>query len=325
VSTLTDRYVTAVTRRLPEDSRADVGRELRATIGDTVDARPPGTPGEEAERRALEALGDPERLAARYSGAPQHLIGPAVYPHYVRVLRVVLLVVPVVAGSLALLGVALDEPDTVGQGVTRVLAAVFTGLLQAAFWVTVVFAVIERVADERLRAGMAAPRWTVDRLEEERPEREFPVAGSVVGIVAALVGATLLTMERLNPRIGDAGAPLFRPELWDFWMWWFAGLLVASALLEVAKVRVGHWTVPLALVNLAVDALFTVPLVRLLVTDGLFDPAGTAALREQLGWDSGPVSLTTLAVVVALAGAWSAVAPFVSVARRHRLAPPVTR
>ncbi|HYN29435.1 MAG TPA: hypothetical protein VES95_06145 [Dermatophilaceae bacterium] len=323
MSTLTDRYVAAVTRRLPDGSREDVGRELRATIADTVDGRPPGTALEQAERGALEELGDPERLAARFSDAPQHLIGPTVYPHYLRVMRIVLVVVPAVATLLALLGIVLDEPATVGEGILRVLGAVATGFVQAAFWTTLVFAVMERVADEQLRAG-AAPRWTVDRLEEEPGEREFPVAGSVVGIVGALVGATLLTMERLNPRIGESGASLFRPELWDLWMWWFAGLLVASALLEVAKVRVGHWTVPLAAVNLAIDLLVTVPLVWLLATGGLFDPAGTAALRDLLGWESGPVSLVGLAVVVAVAGGWSALAPFVAVARRHAAFPPTT-
>ncbi len=38
-ATLTDRYVYAVTRSLPESQRADIDKELRASIADAVDAR----------------------------------------------------------------------------------------------------------------------------------------------------------------------------------------------------------------------------------------------------------------------------------------------
>ena len=38
-TTLTDRYVWAVLRSLPEAQRADIDRELRGTIADTIDAK----------------------------------------------------------------------------------------------------------------------------------------------------------------------------------------------------------------------------------------------------------------------------------------------
>ncbi|MFC7484261.1 permease prefix domain 1-containing protein [Luedemannella flava] len=66
--TLTDRYVDATLRRLPERQRADIERELRASIEDAVEARVDG--GEDpadAERAVLTGLGDPARLAAGYS------------------------------------------------------------------------------------------------------------------------------------------------------------------------------------------------------------------------------------------------------------------
>ena len=37
--TLTDRYVWAVLKSLPEAKRADIDRELRASIADDIDAR----------------------------------------------------------------------------------------------------------------------------------------------------------------------------------------------------------------------------------------------------------------------------------------------
>ena len=59
-ATLTDRYVEATLRRLPEGQRPDIERELRASIADAVDGRV------EAGRRTgrcgaavLTELGDP--------------------------------------------------------------------------------------------------------------------------------------------------------------------------------------------------------------------------------------------------------------------------
>ena len=63
--TLTDRYVWAVLKSLPEAKRADIDRELRATIADDVEAREAdGRDAAAAEREALAELGDPARLAA---------------------------------------------------------------------------------------------------------------------------------------------------------------------------------------------------------------------------------------------------------------------
>src|SRR3546814_3153315 len=67
---LTDRYVAAVLRALPEDKRADIEKELRTSIADAIDARTEtGEPAAEAERAVLQELGDPARLAAGRSEA----------------------------------------------------------------------------------------------------------------------------------------------------------------------------------------------------------------------------------------------------------------
>ena len=67
-TTLTDRYVAAVMRQVPDRQRADIERELRAAIGDDTDARTErGATAQDAEYAALRELGDPARLAARYA------------------------------------------------------------------------------------------------------------------------------------------------------------------------------------------------------------------------------------------------------------------
>src|SRR5262245_64492392 len=98
-TTLTDRYVDATLRRVPARQRPDIERELRASIADAVDDRlEAGGDPAEAEEAVLTDLGDPARLAAGYADRPLHLIGPAFFLDYTRLLRALLVtVVPAVA------------------------------------------------------------------------------------------------------------------------------------------------------------------------------------------------------------------------------------
>ncbi|MFB8768399.1 permease prefix domain 1-containing protein [Nocardiopsis alba] len=144
-TTLTDRYVWTVTRHLGAEAGPDVARELRASIRDRVEAGiEAGNDPATAEREALTELGDPETLAREYGELPRHLIGPALYPDYVRLLRALLAILAPLA--LALLFVDRFESGAGGLGEIGVEAAVVlvTVTVHVAFWTTLVFAIIER-------------------------------------------------------------------------------------------------------------------------------------------------------------------------------------
>jgi len=60
---LTDRYVGATLRSIPEKQRADIEAELRASIGDEIDARvESGEDEESAEQEVLTALEMPRQV-----------------------------------------------------------------------------------------------------------------------------------------------------------------------------------------------------------------------------------------------------------------------
>jgi hypothetical protein len=68
---LTDRYVWAAARTIPETQRAEFDRELRERIGDQIDALVDhGRSHADAERSVLHDLGDPAALAAGYVDRP---------------------------------------------------------------------------------------------------------------------------------------------------------------------------------------------------------------------------------------------------------------
>ena len=216
-------------RSLPEAQRADIDRELRGTIADTIDAKvESGTKPDAAERETLTELGDPYKLAWGYADRPLHLIGPALFPDYIRLLRVlyfvVLPIVVVVVFLSLLLAKSLD-----GESLAGAFGAIWPTAIGVAvhlgFWTTLVFAVLERTTPQ----GRPLTKWDPSTLPQ------LPVAGTIktIDTGAALVWLTiyivvLVGQQFFSPLLTAAGDPLpvIDPALWSFWLPYFIGLAV---------------------------------------------------------------------------------------------------
>lgn len=298
---LTERYVHAVTRRLPEDQRVDVAEELRGTIADRLDAlaaERPGLDGTALERAALEELGDPDQLAAGYTGRRLQLIGPELYPAYERLLKLVLLTaVPAVTVVLAVIDALAG--DSLGEVVGAAAWMAFTLVVQIAFWVTLVFVLVERGGgSDDVRSSLG--EWTPDRLPE-LPERRGSLSDLVASVVwLGLMGAAIVWQQFRSP-LGDGGesVPLLDPDLWTFWLPLVLAVLVAEIGFEIVKYRAGRWSTGFAVVNVVLGAVFAAPVVYLAATDRLLDPAAVAEIQE--GWSAFDAGATnTVVIVVAL-------------------------
>jgi hypothetical protein len=300
---LADRYVHAATRGLPEEQRDDVADELRGSIGDRVEAlldEQPGLTPEEAEHAALVELGEPERMAAGYTGRSLQLIGPELFPSYVRTLKGILLVVPVVAAVVATVD-ALAGGD-VGSVVGGATWTAYSVAVQIAFWVTAVFALVERGSDDDVRESVGAV-WTPDRL----PEPTRTDRGSVSDLVAALVflwlfGVAVVWQQRNPPVPYDGGeVPALDPELWSFWLPLVLVLVVAEMVFEVVKYRAGGWSVRLATANTVLGAVFAAPMVYLAASDRLLNPEAVTGLQEQWsGFDPEVVGIVVVLSAVVI-------------------------
>ncbi len=275
-ASLTDRYVTAVLTGVPEDQRAEVEARLRGAIGEAVDTRVAG--GEapaNAERAALTELGDPMRVSAGYSGRPLHLIGPAFYPDYVRLLKLLLaIIVPIVGVAVGMAtAVAGAEPwDVVAAG----FGSAFSVAVQVAFWVTLVFAIIERSGSKPRVPAM----WDLDDLPD-LPDRRISLGGTVGSVAGLSVLIWFLLWQPGYQESFDPGGPtipILDPALSQFWIPFLVAVLLASIALEIVKYLKGHWTLPLAAVNTVLSLAFAIPAIVLLRADQLFNPAFLSAI-----------------------------------------------
>lgn len=304
MASLTDRYVHAVTEQLPAAQRADIARELRGTIEDTLTARAavePELSPLEVERRTLIELGPPARLAESYRGEGRALIGPRYYPAWKRTLTTVISVVsPLVAVVMLVLGILGEEPlaDIIGG----VLSGLVGSALQIAFWVTLGFAIAERTQSGS--DGLEA----LDTHDDDWDPDDLPVpqARQVTwgdAIFTLLANAFLLAVLLLPWRIGGSIAGQEVGQVFTdtaYALRWVLVVSVAVSLLAgIIVLARGQWSWSTAIVNAVGNLLFAAPIVWL------------ASREDLIAWDTFPTRWVTDSGVIEVnrpATMWAVVA-----------------
>ncbi|MCU7726850.1 permease prefix domain 1-containing protein [Actinoplanes sp. KI2] len=263
MTSLVDRYVYTALRRVPEQQRADIDRELRASIADAVDARvDAGAERDAAVEATLTELGDPDRLADSYAGRSGYLIGPALFPPWRR-LTVTLLstVLPLVVAVLVVLEVL--DGSTFGEVIGTAVTTTLTVGVQMLFWTTLIFAIIERTgtAKDKLRVA-----WSVKDLPKYEPSG-MPVAQLAMSLVWPVLLIAALVWQQFT-----LGVPVLDPANWSFWWPYFIVVLLLQCAYQVWVWRLGTWNRTVTLVNAVLQLAGAVPLVWLLATDRFFNP-----------------------------------------------------
>ncbi|MDF0514555.1 permease prefix domain 1-containing protein [Agromyces sp. H3Y2-19a] len=317
-NTLTDRYVWAAARSVPEAQRDELERELRERIGDASDALvEQGRTPADAEHAALTALGDPAALAAEYVGRPLQLIGPRYFLVWWRLLKFLLAVVLPIAVAAVTLGQLLSGAD-VDEVIGSAVASAFSIAVHLGFWTTLVFAILERTPAAAGQRGIDL-EWKPEMLPQIAEDgRTNRLVDLVASLVLLGIFGVLLVMQQFGLPWVDAlsSMPLLDPALWSFWLPYFLVLIVLEAAFAVA-VYLRGWTWGLAGANLVLGAAWVVPGLWLYATGQLFNPAAL----EAVGWpwgDAGEV-IAPIAVVVVIAGAaWDVIDGFIKAARSQQ-------
>lgn len=297
------RYVAAVLREVPAARREAAEREVRAVVAAAVAGHE--TEGAAAVRAALTELGDPTVLARRYGATPRFLIGPALYRTWARVLRALLAVLVPLVLVVVLVVNLWDADEGAAQAVLDALSAALETGVMVAFWVTVVFAILERTGAAR-RSERAEQDWSVDDLPPVRPRRQISAAEVVVSLVflALLIGLLFWQRDHSPFFVDGRLQPVLEPSLWQAWIPALIALLAVMMGVEVWKYITGYWTLPLVLVNIALNATFAGVVVVLLRTRGIVNQAVVRAVEESTGAalpaDAMTMAFALLIVVIAV-------------------------
>lgn len=273
---LIERYVYAVTEHLPVNSRKDVADELRSNIEDML----PEYPADKDIREVLLKLGNPRKLANEYNPSKRYLIGPALYDSYISLLKLVTGIVAAVILGVTLLGWAFQFPESNNYAslMTQVIGNAISAAIQAALWVTIVYAILERSGVNEGQMPFSKKEWSVDDLPTDvvspskkisRTETGFSLFFTLLFVSALYFNPNLIAIYITGNHSTEI-IPLFSEQR-------LANYLVAILLITllqlgfiVWKFIQGKWNLPLAIANLIQNVAFSILMIVLLSDRHLF-------------------------------------------------------
>jgi len=189
---LIDTYVSEVGRHLPQKTRTDIEAEIRSALQDMLDehARRTGKPvDDDMSIEILQAYGSPEKVAASYQ-PERYIIGPRLYPAYIKVVQIVL---PIM-GVLALLGLGFSlgradmKTGSIFEAIGQAFGGFFGSMISVLGSITLIFAILERFIPA---LKMAEVKWDAHSLFKISPPDQVKSVELVVQIFFTGLGVVI--------------------------------------------------------------------------------------------------------------------------------------
>jgi len=270
-------YIDEVESYLPKRVQEDVAKELLSNLEEDLEVRMASgdwsTP-EEAEVALLQELGPPHELADSYLPGPRVLFGPALYPPFIRTMKIAL---SIFAAVIAL-GLVVDFMRS--GSVRDFWSALFgsidnlvVGALIILGSVVAIFAFIERSAksfpgDTKI--------WDPRDLGDEEEAEKVHLSEQIVGI--AFLVLALVVLNIFPDRVGvfvhldehSGWVPMLNQAFWSH-LWLLNICLGLDLWLQVLVLRRGKWTSALRWVRVVVSVLFVVWISQLVYGPSIFE------------------------------------------------------
>jgi hypothetical protein len=325
---LLDRYLQAVKKHLPSKKQDDILAELRANMESQLEDKEaelgrPLTQGEAEDW--LRAMGPPILVASRYR-PQQYLIGPALYPAYLYVLRMAMLWAVVAYAAVNAIRIAISAPKALSL-FEAILPAPGV-LITVAAWVTLVFAALEFFAvrnPERCWpiAGIAGP-WSPSSLPplENRETVTRKPRSYAYAVAEVVFGFLLLVWLLLIPGhpfllmgpgvfILDV-APFRLAETWWTFYRWIVVLNALQLAWRIVDLLRDAWQYPSPVQHLVSKAFGLVPIgimlnvpnhAYVLLKDPAVDQVRFGATLATIN-KSIPIGLLVVGIIASLQLAW---------------------
>lgn len=305
-------YLEEIRHHLPLKNRTDIIEEIRSVLIDMIEERNPN-PGSDPDEATIKAVlreyGPPRKVALQYA-THQRLIGPQIFPVYLQVLKIVLivvaalnivgLIVSIVSGSIGDSGLFVALLETVG--------GLFSSLFTAFGIVTLTFILIERTTPQQWQIEVEED-WSPDDLEKVEDKQRVKIPELAVEITLGMIFIVLINvyLDRIGIYyLGDAGwvsAPILNDNILRYIPW-----ITATAVLDIALnlylIRKEFWDVPASLAKVILNVVKIAVLFAIIVGPAIItvSPAAWEALNIDLGFTAQRLSQQMNTVLDVLLG-----------------------
>lgn len=269
-----ERYIYAVTKRLPEKMREEVKEELNGNIYDMLSKNPT----DEEIDKVLHELGHPRELAKNYRGQDRYVISPLFYDDYIQVLKIVSIIFLAVTLTFGTFDAIVNiEAITIFGGIAEVFGEVignaFGAFASAFVWVTLIFWGIDYAARNK-----KLPEWKLSDLPD-LPKPNTTKISRVESIIGLILGTAfsaifIVFLIRYVELIGiyEGGvmvAQIFNKEVTDQFIIYFIISALIGFIVSLLKVNYGEWRLNLAILYTANEILSTVLMIIFIRSEGL--------------------------------------------------------
>ncbi|MFD1850928.1 HAAS signaling domain-containing protein [Oceanobacillus bengalensis] len=283
-----ERYIYAVTQKLPQSQREDIAVELRGLIEDMIEERVQDKEAMEKDvEEVLMELGNPRNLAQKYRGTKKFLIGPELFDSYILVLKIVLISVAFTMAISFLIQIII-EPISILDHFIDLIVSTVTAIPMAFGWTTFGFALAERFGEINQVDLQMDKDWKPSDLApipdpKGRIKRGDPIAGIifyVFFIVFFSFSTNYFGIWIFND--GYRGTiPFINEEVNNIYLLLIILILLFGVLKESLKLIYGKWTSQLVLFSAIVNFISFIAVVLLISEPGFWNPDLMNGLVQQ--------------------------------------------
>ncbi|MGP4042489.1 HAAS signaling domain-containing protein [Gracilibacillus sp. D59] len=271
-----DRYIYAVTQKLPQSQREDIAEELHSLIEDMLDERvqSKNITDDDVEEVLME-LGNPRLLAQKYRGTKKYLIGPEFFDSYMLVLKIAL----ISTFSVILLTFVIKSvinPVSILDHFVEFIVALVTALPAAVGWTTFGFAIPDHFGEIKSKDLEIGMEWKPSDLAPiPDKKRQIKYCEPLVGIAfyTLLIIMFVFSNEYLGIWIFHDGfsgvVPFLNSETYSSSLLFIILIMGIGIIKESLKLVYGKWTYKLV-INTALVNLVSIIAVFMMINGNAF-------------------------------------------------------
>lgn len=300
-----EKYIYAVTSKLPEKSRNEIGEEIRELISDMMEDIHEATSEEEKVHKTLEKLGDPDLFADKYRGKERYLIGPKYINKYIFVMKIVLLSIFIGISAAVGIGVIFSI-DNIGGSISNYIGTLFSALLQGAAWVTGIFAFLE-YKEVSIDKALDYERWEPSKLKDVPNKKSIiPKSEPILSIIISTIFFSLFYYAPQYLGIYYNGESnwnvinVFNLNGLESFKIMIIIIFLLTIINEIIKIIAGRWSIRVSIIYSVINIVSSILLIKIISSDLIWNSDIIQQIKKYTNISFDRFILVTILIIVVI-------------------------